>query len=175
MSEITLGKGLGLLGLLAVVAFHTPTSAQNPKGGEKKPDARAAAILGNWTSAERHIALANLYEPELGVRTRKGAVTFRREGDRLVGSGEGEAGSTRFRTVTFADDKLVFEFDIKWRKGAGPKAVVEGKQENKATVRVEAALRGERLVGKFGVYLADGTEAYRGEWEAVRAKESKEE
>ena len=71
------------------------------------------------------------------------------------------------------DDKLVFEFDIKWRKGAGPKAVVEGKQENKATVRVAAALRGERLVGKFGVYLADGTEAYRGEWKAVRAKEAK--
>jgi hypothetical protein len=42
MSEITLGKGLGLLGLLAAVALHTPTSAQKPKGGEKKPDARTA-------------------------------------------------------------------------------------------------------------------------------------
>jgi hypothetical protein len=45
--------------------------------------------------------------------------------------------------------------------------------ENKGTVRMEARLQDNRLVGTWKMFLVDGTEVFRGEWEAVRAKKEK--
>jgi hypothetical protein len=45
-----------------------------------------------------------------------------------------------------------------------------GRVENKGTVRVEARLKDDRRAGTWKMFLADGTEVFRGEWEAVRAK-----
>jgi hypothetical protein len=64
----------------------------------------------------------------------------------------------------------VFEFDIdEWRLEAGPIAVEQQKLANKGTVRVEAKLEGDRLTGLWKLLLADGSEVFRGEWEARRA------
>jgi hypothetical protein len=41
---------------------------------------------------------------------------------------------------------------------------------NKGTVRVEAVLPKDRLAGTWKMFLVDGTEVFRGEWEAVRHK-----
>jgi hypothetical protein len=35
-------------------------------------------------------------------------------------------------------------------------------------VRVEARLKGDRLVGKWHMFLPNGAEVFRGEWEADR-------
>ena len=66
-----------------------------------------------------------------------------------------------------------FEFPIgEWFPTAGPIAVEDGRLENKGTIRVEARLTkgkiGPRLVGSWHMFVADGTEVFRGEWEAVR-------
>jgi cyanophycinase len=50
--------------------------------------------------------------------------------------------------------------------------VEEKKLENKGTIRVEATLLGERLTGTWKMFVADGAEVFRGEWEAVRAKDA---
>jgi hypothetical protein len=113
-----------------------------------------------------------------GTRLREGSVHFKQDGDKLTGysitpKGNGLSGSsswkdgrTQFRTVTFADGKLMFEFDVKevahgWELGV----------KEKATIRVEARLSDGRLIGKWGLFLKDGSEPFRGEWEAVRPKD----
>lgn len=40
-------------------------------------------------------------------------------------------------------------------------------------IRVEARLADDRLAGTWKMFLTDGTEVFRGEWEAVRTKEVK--
>src|SRR5262249_54246550 len=80
-------------------------------------------------------------------------------------------GRTEFENIEFADGRLKFEFDIgQWRHGSGPLAVEDGRLENKGTVRVDARLQGDRLVGRWGMFTADGAEVFRGEWEARRSK-----
>lgn len=119
-----------------------------------------------------------LYQPSHGTRIRESTVYFKLEGDKLTGysvtpKGEGLSGSnawkdgrTEFRTVTFANSRLVFEFDIKEVAHGWELSVKE-----KATICVEAKLTDGRLIGKWGLFLKDCAEPFRGEWEAVLAKE----
>jgi endonuclease YncB( thermonuclease family) len=146
---------------------------------EKKPGDTPPPVVGTWENTERHVALGSLYQPMHGVRIRQAVVRFNQDGGRLSGHAVAEDGQggwkdnrTDFRNVTFAGDRLTFEFDIReWRKGAGPLAVEAGQLANKGTVRVEAQLRDGRLIGTWKMFLVDGTEVFRGEWEAVRAKD----
>lgn len=173
----TIGTGACLLGLIAPVVLHLLTaSGQEAKGGREKPNDDPAAILGAWDSIDRHVAMASVFQPEHGVRKRDAVVHFERAGDRLTGRAIAEDfpreknGRTDFRTVTFADTRLAFEYDITYSKVHGPLAVEAGRMANKGTVRVEARLEKGRLVGVWKMSLADGTEFARGEWEAVRSK-----
>src|SRR6186997_976244 len=120
---------------------------------EPPKDARDR-IVGMWNSLDRHAGI--------GVHADHAAIT---------GQERWKDGRTEFRAVRFADDMLSFEFDIaEWRTSAGPIAVEEKRIENAGTIRVEAKLTGDRLVGKWGMFLKDGTEVFRGEWEAMRSK-----
>src|SRR5262249_33694107 len=164
----------------AACLLHGPAAGQERSGGEKGRDGKVAAIVGDWDCIARHVAIASLFQPEHGVRKRAAVIHFRQDGDCLVGHVVAEDGQkgwkdnrTDFRTVTFADDRLVFEFDIRWNKKNGPLAVEAGRAENKGRVRVEARLKDGRLAGTWKMFLADGAEVFRGEWEAVRVKGEK--
>jgi hypothetical protein len=164
------------LAATAVLSFLTVV-AQEPKGTEKKRGDKPPSIVGAWDAQDRHLAMGTLYQPFHGTRIRESTVYFKQDGDKLSGysvtpKGEGLSGSnawkdgrTEFRTVTFADGKLVFEFDVKEVEHDWDLAV-----KDKATIRVEAKLTEGRLVGKWGLFLTDGAEPFRGEWEAVPAK-----
>jgi mannose-6-phosphate isomerase-like protein (cupin superfamily) len=143
------------------------------------------SVVGAWESIDRHVAIGSLYQPVHGVRKREGMVYVEQNGDRLTGYAiqadhaaitfqeRWKDGRTDFRKVTFEGNRLMFEFDIgEWRKEAGPLAVEQGKLENKGTIRVEAVLDDDRLAGAWKMFLADGSEVFRGEWEATRAKEA---
>jgi len=145
--------------------------------------AESGSILGTWETIDRHVAMGSLFQPVHGVRKREGVVHFRQDGDRLSGYAihanykqitnqeRWKDGRTDFRNVSFAGNRLTLEWDIgEWLPTAGPIAVEEKMLENKGTIRVEAALQGERLIGTWKLFVADGTEVFRGEWEAVRAK-----
>jgi len=161
--------------LLAVGSVTASAEESSPK----------PAIVGTWDSIDRHVAIGSLYQPVHGVRKREGVVYFEQKEGRLTGHAvqadhqaisyqeRWKDGRTDFRKVTFADNRLMFEFEIgEWRKEAGPLAVEEGRLENKGTIRVEAVLKGDRLAGTWKMFLADGTEVFRGEWEATRAKDA---
>ena len=146
-----------------------------------EPTDKAAAIVGDWESLDRHIAMGSLYQLEHGVRKREGVVRFSLEGDRLTGMAmhadhaaitrqEHWDGTTTLNKVSFDGKKLSFEWEIgEWFHPACAIDVEDCRLPNKGTVRVEAELRGIRLIGKWGMFLSDGNEAFRGEWEAVRA------
>jgi len=160
-------SALGILCLTAAAAAQSPPPA--------------AAILGDWETLDRHVAMGSLYQPVHGVRKREGLVRFALEGGRLVGRAVHEDhkaithqerwtdGRTLFRQVSFTAGKLAFEWEIgEWFPTAAPIAVEDGKLPNKGTIRVEAMLVGQRLVGTWKMFVADGTEVFRGEWEAKR-------
>jgi cyanophycinase len=145
-------------------------------------DASYAPVLGTWETLDRHIAMGSLYQPVHGVRKRVGLVRFEQVGDQLRGHAvhadhdaisyqeRWKDGFTGFRNVAFDEGRLRFEWDIaEWFPTAGPIAVERKRLENKGTVRVAAVLHDERLAGTWKMYLADGTEVFRGEWEAWRA------
>ena len=136
---------------------------------------------GHGRPVDRHVAIGSLYQPVHGVRKRAAKVFFAMEGDRIAGHAvmadhaaishqeRWKEGRTDFRLVRFTENQLVFEFDIdEWRAGSGPLAVEDRTQNNAGMVRVEASLKGDRLVGKWEMFLANGTEVFRGEWEANR-------
>jgi hypothetical protein len=161
---------------MSALYFLTAT-AQEPKGREKKKDDNPASIIGAWTAEDTHLSLGALYQPAHGTRQRRSTVYFELKDDKLTGhsftpyfkeivSQKDWDGRTRFASVKFADGKLVFEIDSKQVMHGW-----EGAQKEQATIRVEAQLKGERLVGKWGLFLKDGSEPFRGEWEAVRVKE----
>jgi hypothetical protein len=162
------------------LVLHGPAPTQDRANGDAKRDNKPAAVVEVWESTDRHVALASLFQPEHGVRKRDAVLHFAQDGDRLTGHVVAEDGQkgwkdnrTDFRKVTFADDRLVIEFDITWRKDHGPVAVEAGRVENKGTLRMEARLQDNRLAGTWKMFLADGTKVFRGEWEAVRAKKEK--
>jgi cyanophycinase len=158
------------------IAAPTIQAQADPAASDDMP------LLGTWETIDRHVAMGSLYQPVHGVRKREGLVRFERVQQQLRGyavHADHEAisyqerwkdGYTGFRNVTFEKGRLSFEWDIaEWLPTAGPIAVERKRLENKGTVRIEAALQGERLEGTWKMYLADGTEVFRGEWEAWRA------
>lgn len=171
---------LGIVSVFAMSALFFPTAwamAQEPKASETKGDNKPASIVGVWTAEDRHLSLGALYHPAHGTRQRRSTVTFEQNGERLIGhsftphfkeivSQKGWDGRCQFRSVSFSEGKLVFEVDV-----PGVTHGWEGGQKDTATIRVEALLKGDRLLGKWGLFLKDGSEPFRGEWEAVRAKE----
>lgn len=179
MSKTITGTVCALFCLAATSALYFLTAtAQEPKGNEKKQDEKPASIAGAWDAEDRFLSMGTLYQPQHAVRMRHSTVYFKQDGPKLSGysitpKGNGLSGSnvwkdgrTEFRTVTFADGKLMFEFDVR--------EVAHGWDRNiqeKATIRVEAQLKGDRLVGRWRLFLNDGSEPFRGEWEAVRTKE----
>jgi len=145
--------------------------------------AEPADLVGTWDTIDRHVAMGSLYQPVHGNRKREGVVHFRLVDGRLVGCAICEDhsaithqerwthGRTNFKRVEFNSGKLTIEWDFdEWFPTAAPLAVEHKKIENKGSVRVDAVLAGDRLQGTWKLFLADGTEVFRGEWEAVRAK-----
>ncbi len=145
--------------------------------GEKKADGKPPAIVGTWTATAWHTVHASLFQPEHGARNRVTTVRFDQVGDRITGHAAGgpdQEEPMAIPTVRFTDDRLALEFDIVWdRIYAAPIAVQARRLPNKGTLRVEARLTGERLVGQWKIFTADGAEVFRGEWSAVRAHAKK--
>jgi hypothetical protein len=151
---------------------------ENAARGRMKPAGRAPAVVGTWEVTAFHATQASLFQLGHGVRKRTAKVRFAQDGDRLSGHAVstehvGEEGPIVFRALRFADDRLAFEYEIKgWTPGAGPIAVEDRRLPNRGTLRAEARLTGDRLVGWWGLFTADGAEVFRGEWEATRAKKA---
>ncbi len=165
------------LALAACVVCPMPCEADDP----------TPPIVGTWKSLDRHVAMGSIYQPVHGVRQREGVVTFQREGDQLNGFAvcalhkqitnqeRWKEGRTQFRKVTFSDNRLTIEFDIEeWVQESRPLLVASGRVENKGTIRIEAVLDGDRLAGAWKMFLADGSEVFRGEWEATRVPTKKD-
>jgi hypothetical protein len=143
------------------------------KEAQEKPGDKLPSIVGAWKNEVRHAVHWSLYQPVQGARLRDSFVYFQQDGDGLTGHSLtpdhdeerwNKEGRTEFRSVKFAKGRLVFEFDIDelhhgWRH----------RTKCKAWIRVEAELKGDRLIGKWGIFeKQSGAELFRGEWEAVR-------
>jgi hypothetical protein len=152
--------------------------AARKKLEEKKPADKPPAIVGTWRVTAFHTTQAGLFQLVWGARKRGSEVRFEQVGDRLTGHAmstdfDDKTEPIVFRTLRFTGDRLVFEFDTKgWAPGVGPLAVESGQVPNKGMLRAEARLTGDRPVGTRGLSTADGAEVFRGEWSAVRAKET---
>jgi hypothetical protein len=169
-----LSSGIVLIAVTPVLYLLT-AAAEEPKGGEKGPGDQPSAIVGAWDNEVRHAVHWSLYQPVQGARLRTSVVHFKQNGDRLTGysltpdheqPGWNKEGRTDFRDVTFANGRLVFMFDLaELHHGPG------GRTKGKAWGRVEAELKGDRLIGRWGLFDKEsGTELFRGEWGAVRSK-----
>ena len=176
MSKAITGACLGILAIAATSALCLlPTSAQEPQSGEMAPEDNPSVIVGAWENEVRHAVHGSLYQPVHGTRVRGSVVHFNQDGDRLTGYSLtpdhdqerwNKEGRTEFRSVKFAKGQLVFEFDIDELNHGR-----RGRTKSRALVRVEAALKGDRLMGKWGLFQKEsGVELFRGEWEAVRSK-----
>ena len=160
---------------VAAAAFVAQTVAPPAKPSlPAAPPIDPKALVGVWNGLDRHAAMATLFQVEHGVRKRDASIEFKLVGGRLVGRANGEDSDApdgvEFRNLSLADGQLAFEFDIRFSKEKGPLAVEAGRAEPKGRVRVEAKLEKDRLTGVWKMLLADGTEVFRGEWEARRAK-----
>jgi hypothetical protein len=176
MSKVTRWSCVGALTVAAIPMLYLLTAAADePKGGEKRQEDRPSVIFGAWDNEVRHAVHQSLYQPAQGARLRTSVVHFKQDGDRLTGysltpdhdrEGWNKEGRTDFRDVKFANGRLVFEFDLaELHHGSG------GRTKGKAWGRVEAELKGDRLIGKWGLFDKEsGVELFRGEWEAVRSK-----
>ncbi len=167
MSKMTSMSWLCLLGFITASALDFPTdSAQEPKGIEESKNDTLSSIVGNWDNEVRHAVHASLYQPTHGARLRNSVVHFNCDGEKLTGYSL-LPDHTAFREVTFATGQLTFDFDIdELNHGWGHQT------RSKAWVRVEAELKGDRLIGKWRMFeKQSGDEVFRGEWEAVRAKQ----
>jgi hypothetical protein len=176
MSKANTGTCLGVLaiGTTTVLYFLTAT-AQEPKATEKAGEDKPSAIVGTWDAEARHAVMGSLFQQVHGTRLRNSFVHFKHEGDWLTGFSlapddkdeRWKADRTDFRNVKFLKGRLVFEFDIDelhhgWRH----------QTKSKGWIRVEAELKRDRLIGKWGLFeKSSGAELFRGEWEAIRAKE----
>lgn len=171
-----------LAGACLVALFSA--QAQETKEGGKGPGAKAATLVGAWKASERHEAHGSLFQPVHSARKRDALIYFEQDGDQLTGrsetpkhkqiAGQGDWDGRRVLSrVRFSDDKLVFEVDIAdWSPDTLPLSPELTGQNHKGTMRVEAQLRGDKLAGRWGIFTKAGAEIFRGEWEAVRMKES---
>jgi hypothetical protein len=172
MSKTLAGIGLGLICLATSSALYfLPAPAQEQKGGEKQPVDDPSVLLGTWRNSVRHAVHAHLYQPVQGARDRDAdLVCFERQGGQLIGyslcpkheqEDWNKEGRTDFREVKFVKGQVSFEFDILMNHGQ------KYRTKSKAWVRVEAALQGDRLIGRWRIVQQEtGTELFRGEWEA---------
>ena len=174
---------LGLAGMSILGVWSNATQAQSE--GDDKPEAKSAPLLGTWNATERHKAHGSLYQPIHTARKRDAVIYFEQDGDRLTGrsvtpnykeiEGQGDwDGKTKLERIRYSDGKLVFEIDIvEWDSNFSPLTDGLKQKDHKGTIRVEAQLKGNKLVGKWGVFTKEGAEIYRGEWQAVRAEGKK--
>ncbi len=133
-------------------------------------------VVGNWDCTDRHVSYASVFQQQQGVRKRQATLNISESTGRLTGyarMNDEEKSQARFRTVTLTDDRLSIEYDILWSKESAPSAVESGIVTTKGTVRIDARLQSGRLVGTWKMLLSDGTEVFRGEWEATRSKATK--
>jgi endonuclease YncB( thermonuclease family) len=169
-------------------AIISPRVGQPAAPGSEPPQTDRSAsdpapILGEWKSVDRHVAIGSLFQPVHGVRKRESMVYFEQTATGLTGHAidpdhdaisfqeRWKEGRTDFRQVQFSNGRLTIEFDIaEWRRGAGPLAVEDGSLRNEGTIRIEAKLREDRLSGRWMMYTGDGSEVFRGEWEAKRPR-----
>jgi len=176
MSMAKTGTCVGALTIAATAVLYIPgAAAQEPKQSERAPDDKPSSIAGTWNAEARHVVMGSLFQQVHGTRLRNSFVHLKQDGDRLTGyvlapedkDERWKSDRTDFRSVKFAKGQLVFEFDIDelnhgWRE----------QTKSKGWIRVEAELKGDRLIGKWGMFeMKSGEELFRGEWEAVRAKE----
>jgi endonuclease YncB( thermonuclease family) len=157
-----------------------PGEPPAPAGAGREAAAAPPSVAGTWEVTSRHATQGSLFQRVHTTRTRSATVRFEQDGDRITG----HAVSTEyddpeepisFGEIRLAGDRLVFEYGIRgWRDGAGPIAVKERRLPNQGTLRADARLTGDRLVGHWSLLTADGSEAFRGEWEAVRVKAGKQ-
>ena len=178
MSKVTRWSCVGALAVAAAPVLYLLTAAAGePKGGGNRAEAQPSALVGAWNNEVRHAVHQSLYQPAQGVRLRPSVVHFKQDGDRLTGyaltpeheqEGWNKEGRTDFRDVKFTDGRLVFEFDLaELHHGPG------GRTKGKAWGRVQAELKGDRLIGRWGLFDKEsGAELFRGEWEAVRSKDA---
>ena len=171
---------LGLAGMSILGVWSNATQAQSE--GDDRPEAKSAPILGTWNATERHKGHGSLFQPNHEARKRDAVIYFEQDGDRLTGRavtpnykeivGQGDwDGKTKLERIRYSDGKLVFEIDIvEWDSNFSPLTDGLKQKDHKGTIRVEAQLKGNKLVGKWGVFTKEGAEIYRGEWEAVRAE-----
>jgi hypothetical protein len=171
---------LALAGASALGVWTTSTPADGP--GDTGLESEPTAIAGAWSATERHKSHGSLFQPNHEARKRDAVIYFEQDGDRLTGRsvtpdykktvGQGDwNGETRLEHVRFSDGKLVFEVTIvAWDQKLAPLSEDLNRKDHKGTIRVEAQLKGDKLVGKWGVFTQEGAEIYRGEWEAVRAE-----
>jgi cyanophycinase len=167
MSKVSRENWQCLLGFAIALFFFPPNiSAQEPKGISESTNDKPVSIVGTWENEVRHAVHASLYQPAHGTRLRNSLIHFKSDGEGLVGYSL-LPDHIAFRRVQFAKGQLVFEFDIdELNHGWGHQT------KSRAWVRVEAGMKGDRLIGKWRVHeQAGGDEVFRGEWEAVRAKE----
>jgi aminopeptidase N len=130
-------------------------------------------IAGAWESTERQAALAGIFHKQPVVRKRQATLHVAESHDSLTGNiqlGGDNKAATDFRVISFADDRLTFEYDTRWAKDGDSFGKEPGKAEVKGVIRVEARLHQGRLAGTWKLLLANGIEVHRGEWEAVRPK-----
>jgi len=171
---------LALAGLSMLGVWSNASQAQSE--GDDRPEAKSAPILGTWNATERHKGHGSLYQPNHEARRRDAVIYFEQDGDRLTGRavtpnykeivGQGDwDGKTKLERLRYSGGKLVFEIDIvQWDAESNPLTEALKQKDHKGTIRVEAQLKGNKLVGKWGVFTKEGAEIYRGEWEAVRAE-----
>jgi hypothetical protein len=152
--------------------------------GHAGPAVQLEALVGMWKATDRHASHGSLYQPIHEARRREALVYFEQVGGQLTGHSEtpnykqiSEQGNwdgrTEFKRVYFSNNQLRFEFDIAdWTKLAPFSEELIG-QDHKGTIRVEAQLMSNRLVGRWGIFTKAGAEIFRGEWVAARAEEPK--
>lgn len=142
--------------------------------GQGKPTG-VALVVGTWTTEDRHLAMGSVFQPHHETRQREAVMYLKQQGDQLSGysitarhdaisnQGDWKEGRTTFNRVTFSEGKLMIEFNIKDVSHGWGRQV-----KSPGMMRIEAAVQGDRMIGKWGLFLPDGSEPFRGEFEAVR-------
>src|SRR5262245_7291514 len=119
MSRAMIRTCVCVAGLAATVVLSIQVAAQEQSKSANNPARQTASIVGTWEAEDGHLAMGTLYQPSHGTRMRHSTVHFQQDGDRFTGysitpkgnglSGDKEwpSGRTEFRTVTYADNRLV--------------------------------------------------------------------
>jgi len=129
-------------------------------------------LVGVWESTSRQMTAGSLFRKEPLIQKAQAALHITESKGSLTGyalSGD-PATRTNFSSLTFTDDRLTLEYDLRFSEVTGSRGSEAGTVDTKGVGRVDARLIRGRLVGSWKLLRTDGTEVYRGEWEATRAK-----